>query len=399
MKSIKFAHLADCHLGAWRDPKMRALNLQCFSEAIETILAEKVDFVIIAGDLFNTAIPSIDVLKFATEKLKQLADAGIRVYGIAGSHDYSAAGKSMLEVLEKAKLFQNVMKGTITETTVTLTPIQDASGITITGILGKRGTLESKYYEQLDREPLENIEGQKIFVFHSGLQEITPDMSDTSIAFLPKGFDYYAGGHVHVRSSEVIKEYGRITYPGPIFPNIFSELEELKGGSLVIVEDMQPRYIPLTPKKIYSITIHVESKDPADIEQEIAAHTDVQDSVVLIRISGTTTGTIDFPTVYDTLYQKGAYTILRNTAALNLPETTVEEKEITNIVEVEKEIIAQNIEHSFLKLPDGSDMTSDAQKELIERYMKILATERVDGETVPDFEERVYSEFMRHGSP
>jgi exonuclease SbcD len=397
MTSIKFAHLADCHLGAWRDPKLRALNLQCFSDAIETILSEKVSFVIIAGDLFNTAIPSIDVIKFATEKLKKLADADIKVYGIAGSHDYSAAGKSMLEVLEKADLFENVMKGTITENAVMLKPIIDKTGITITGILGKRGTLESKYYESLDIESLEKISAPKIFVFHSGLQEITPDMSNTSISFLPKGFDYYAGGHVHIRSSEVIAEYGRITYPGPVFPNSFSELEELQGGSFVLVEDMKPKFIDLCPKKIYKIVVHHDGT-PEEIEEEILKHTAVHDALVLIRVSGKTTGTIDFSKIYEALYQRGAYSILRNTANLNLPAVKIQEKEITDIADVEKEVTAENIEHSFLKKADGTELSEDAQKSIVETYMKVLATDKLDGETVADFEERVYAEFMKHGS-
>ena len=39
--------------------------------------AKEVDFVIIAGDLFNTAIPRIDAVKFATEQLKRLQEANI----------------------------------------------------------------------------------------------------------------------------------------------------------------------------------------------------------------------------------------------------------------------------------------------------------------------------------
>jgi DNA repair exonuclease SbcCD nuclease subunit len=104
---LRFAHLADCHVGSWREPKMRELNILAFSSSIDKIIRinseetsdKKIDFVLISGDLFNTAIPSIDALKEVTEKLKLLHDAGITVYGIGGSHDYSAAGKSMLDVL------------------------------------------------------------------------------------------------------------------------------------------------------------------------------------------------------------------------------------------------------------------------------------------------------------
>ena len=101
---MKFAHLADCHIGGWRDPKLRAANTNSFCMAIEKCLTEKVDFVLISGDLFNTAVPSIDSLRMTVEQLKRVKDAKIPVYFIAGSHDFSPSGKTMLDVLEHAGL-------------------------------------------------------------------------------------------------------------------------------------------------------------------------------------------------------------------------------------------------------------------------------------------------------
>jgi len=68
------------------------------------VLKKKVDFILIAGDLFNTSLPGIDKLKLAVQKLKQLKDNNIPVYIIAGSHDFSPSGKTMLDVLENAGL-------------------------------------------------------------------------------------------------------------------------------------------------------------------------------------------------------------------------------------------------------------------------------------------------------
>ncbi|MFT4326761.1 MAG: metallophosphoesterase family protein, partial [Candidatus Woesearchaeota archaeon] len=121
--TLCFAHIADCHVGSWRDPTMRALNMQYFSDVIDAIIAEKVDVLLVAGDLFNTAMPSVDALKLVTEKFKEVHDAGIKILGVSGSHDYSATGKSMLEVLEKAGLFTNVLQGSVDEHgTLSLTP-------------------------------------------------------------------------------------------------------------------------------------------------------------------------------------------------------------------------------------------------------------------------------------
>ena len=110
---MKFAHLADLHLGAYKEPRMRALSDRAFELAINNILQEKVDFVLISGDLFNTSLPSVDNLKDATLKLKLLKDNNIPVYIIAGSHDFSPSGKTMLDVLENAGLAINVARGDI----------------------------------------------------------------------------------------------------------------------------------------------------------------------------------------------------------------------------------------------------------------------------------------------
>ncbi len=107
---MKFAHLADCHLGGWRESKLREANEKYFTAVIDKILQEKVDFCLIAGDLFNTSFPPMDCLKLCVEKLKQLQDAEIPVYIIAGSHDFSPSGKTVISVLESAGLAINVAK-------------------------------------------------------------------------------------------------------------------------------------------------------------------------------------------------------------------------------------------------------------------------------------------------
>ena len=59
---MKFGHLADCHIGAWKDQKLRNANLNSFIKAIKICKEKKVDFILISGDLFN--IVSTILLKF-----------------------------------------------------------------------------------------------------------------------------------------------------------------------------------------------------------------------------------------------------------------------------------------------------------------------------------------------
>src|SRR3989338_6634094 len=143
---MKFAHLADCHIGSWREPKLREVNAKAFIKAMDLCIEKNVDFIIISGDLFNTSLPAIDNLKTAVKKLKEIKNKNIPVYIIAGSHDFSPSGKTMLDVLEEAELFINVARGEEKDGKLRLKfTVDPKTGAKITGLLGKKGTLEKCY--------------------------------------------------------------------------------------------------------------------------------------------------------------------------------------------------------------------------------------------------------------
>ena len=238
---MKFAHLSDCHIGSWRDIRLNEASTKAFIKVMDICKKENVDFILIAGDLFDTSLPSVDRLKDVTLKLKEIKDYGINIYVIPGSHDFSPTGKTMLDVLENAGLFVNVAKGEINDEVIKLKFTADEkTGAKITGIPGLKGTLERKYYEKLYLKNLEDDNGFKIFMLHSLITELKPEKDElgesTPSSFLPKGFNYYAGGHPHRVMQQHLKGYGLIAYPGPLFPNNMAELEKLHNGGFYIVE-------------------------------------------------------------------------------------------------------------------------------------------------------------------
>ncbi len=233
---MKFAHLADCHLGCWRERPLRDLGVRNFVAAIDRCIAEHVGFVIIAGDLFDVALPSIDLLKEVTVSLRRLHDEDIACYIIAGSHDYSPSGKTMLDVLEQAGLVVNVMR--MRDGRLSFVE-DDRTGVYLTGISGRKGGLEIHDYEQLTNAgQLALQDGFKVFVFHTLLTELKPAsmkvVSSQPLSLLPEGFAYYAGGHPHFVYSREHPQ-GVIAYPGPLFPANFKELEELRSGGFYLV--------------------------------------------------------------------------------------------------------------------------------------------------------------------
>ena len=109
--------------------------------------------------------------------------------------------------------------------------VDEKTGAKLTGLFGKKGMLDIELYKRLDKVSLEKEPGFKIFLFHTGITEYKPkeltEMESIDEGLLPRGFDYYAGGHIHY----LFNKDNKLAFPGPTFPNNFKELEELKHGT------------------------------------------------------------------------------------------------------------------------------------------------------------------------
>ena len=398
---VKFSHIADCHIGGWRDPKLKQINTDAFFKAIDISLNEKVDFILIAGDLFNTALPGIDRLKDVVRKFKELKDKNVPVYLIPGSHDYSPSGKTMLDVLEEAGLCINVVKGDVVNKKLRLRfTIDKKTGAKITGLLGRRGMLEKSYYEELDREHLEKESGFKIFMFHTALTELKPKklekMESAPISLLPKGFDYYAGGHVHIVEKKDLPGYKNVVYPGPLFPNTFYELEELEGGGFYIYDDGNINRINLQVKNVFTINVNANHKIPESVTSEIIEqiqNKEFNDTIVLIRVRGTLESgkmsEIDFKKIYDLLNEKSAYFIMRNTAQLSTKEFEEIKVETSSIEEIEDKLIEEHLG----QIESGWD--KEKEKIMSKSLMTILSSDKKEGEKVYEYEARIKDEIER----
>ena len=400
---MKFAHLADLHLGSWREEKMRHLSTKAFITAIDQCISQRVDFILFAGDIFNTYLPSVDTLKIVTQKLKELQMKHIPLYVIAGSHDFSPSGKTMIEVLEKAGLVINVCKGFIEPETqelhLTFT-LDEKTEAKITGIIGRKGQLDKIYYQNLHRENLEKEPGFKIFMFHTTLSEMKPkhleQMEAQPVSFLPKGFDYYAGGHIHHPTKIELPEYGILTYPGALFPNNFAEIEKYHQGGyyLITVEDGAPsvEWLPVEVIKHQTFTADCSEKNSEAVALNILNHfrdQDLTDTIITIRLQGMLeTGKvseINFNEIVQKLYSQGAFFIMKNTAKL----TSREFEEIL-LPQRDPEMIEEEIIREHLQQIKVFDQEKEFH--LAKSLLQTLNTSKKEGETVTDFHDRIESE-------
>ena len=394
---MKFAHMADCHVGSWRDPRLKELSIEAFTKSINICMEKKVDFIIIAGDLFNNALPGIDNLKVVVREFKRLQESDIPVYVIPGSHDYSPSGKTMIDVLDEAGFLTNVFKGKAIDNKLFLEFTADKkTGVKLTGVLGRRGTLEKNYYEALDIENLEMETGEKIFLFHSAIAEMMPKefalIDSMPVSMMPKGFEYYAGGHIHIVKHESFKNHKNVVYPGPLFPASFSELEKLSNGGFYIYDDGKLTREELNLKNTFFIDIDANHKTPEEVYNYVIDKIEKKEfinTIILIRAHGTLkTGKVSdvkFNELSDKMYSKGAFFVMKNTSRLSSEDFEEIRIDHDNIDNVEDVLIKEHLQQLNL---------FDKEKEynLIKDLMKTLSAEKHEGEKVHEYDDRIRKE-------
>ena len=412
----KFAHITDCHLGSWRNPKLRDLNLQAFEKSISISIKEQVDFILITGDFFDVNIPQLAPVKRAVEILKQARDSGIAVYMIYGSHDFNTANISMIDILHSAELFIKPTEfQTNTNSVILKFFIDKKTGAKITGISGRRVGLDREIYEKLDRIHLEREDGFKIFLLHKGIQEILPlDMNfrdSLPISLVPKGFDYYGGGHIHKRVEKKI-DGSVIVYPGPLFGSSFQDLEETakgeKRGFYIISFDkkiLDCRFIEINMVEILYKEIVSSKWNSEKLEDEITKNIsglEVKNKIFLIKVKGKLLGkrsNIDFGKFSLDILNRGALMSFINTNNLSTDETKVIAVHSDNKFDIEREIFHESIKN-FQAEPTLSDrVKKQINSKLIGKtgesisisLLEILRNEKLDNENTNTYDDRIFA--------
>jgi len=396
---MKFAHLADIHIGGWREEKLNLLGIEAFEQAINTSIQENVAFVIISGDLFNTALPNIDLIKQTSLILRKLKENDIECYVIPGSHDFSPSGKTMIDVFENSGLVINVMRANKEDEKLNLNFTTDKTGAKLTGLYGKAGGLEKLDYQILEKQELERETGFKIFLFHHIIEEFKPKefemVQGISINQFPKNFNYYAGGHPHIVFEAEVEQYGRITYPGPTFPNNFTELEKLRRGGFYIINVQENKikelkYVPIKLKEVETIKIDVNdmtSIQAQDFILDKISKREVEDKIVTLRIKGTISkgkiSDINFNEIMKKL--ENSYVALKNTNKLQTKEVEEINIDFENTEEVETKVIEGFLENNETNLTD---------KDIL-NLINGLSEEKAEGEKNIDFEKRLEKNMIK----
>lgn len=416
----KFAHISDCHIGAWREPHLRGLNDLAFSKAIDLSIKEGVDFVVISGDIFDIGIPEMSSVRSAAKKLRELSNHGIQSYVVYGSHDYSPTTVSMVEVLTAAGLFTNV--GEFEETREPVSKkkvialksvVDEKTGVMLAGLPARRAGLEKSFYEELERKPVSHKNQYSVFVFHASISELQslniPVEQNISMQELPRGFDYYAGGHLH-RRLEGKLDGSPVVYPGPLFGTSVTDLEisaKGEGRGLAIVEfdenkTTKVRFIDLPTPKILSKAFSASEKSAEEVAGEISEFVsketlNVEGAIVLLRVKGVLSSgkpsNIDWFRYRAALLKRGALVVNINRMGV----LTKESKRLgllgtTNKEEIESKLLQEHISNFKPQMKELAFLSSTEGVGKASKLLRALKTEKKEEESRPTFEKRVFKE-------
>lgn len=320
---IKLLHLADLHIGVENygrvDPASglhtRLIDyLARLDEAIDFGLAEEVDIVLIAGDIYKNRTPNPTHQREFAKRIRRIQRAGVPIFVLVGNHDVSpAAGRA-----HSIEIF-----GTLDVVGVTIAErpglhvIETRSGplqiialpwVTRHNLLTKEDLRLASFLEveTMLMQRIENFLRYTAETLDPGLPAVltvhgTIDGATVgaerqimlgkdiilpkSVVALP-GVDYVAMGHIHKHQS--LGEHPPVVYPGSIERIDFGEEREDKGCVLVELErgHVRWRFQRLAARPFVTIEVDVcGSVEPlARVITAIDRH-DLREAVVRVKIT------------------------------------------------------------------------------------------------------------------
>jgi DNA repair exonuclease SbcCD nuclease subunit len=231
---MKFIHTADIHLdsplsglAAYKDApaeRLRNVTREAFTRLVDVAIEESVDFMVIAGDLYDGSWKDYNTGHFFCREMGRLRQVNIPVYLLFGNHDADS------EMTKKLALPDNVHRF-------------DSRKASTYRIEALKVALHGRSYK--DAATLENLAATypapeagwlNIGVLHTALQGYTahaPYAPCTLAELNAKGYDYWALGHVHEYA--LLQQDPWVVFPGNLQGRHIKETGP-RGAVLVVAD-------------------------------------------------------------------------------------------------------------------------------------------------------------------
>ncbi|SEM71952.1 DNA repair exonuclease [Paenibacillus sp. OV219] len=280
--TFRFMHAADLHVdspfrGLTDAPAhvREALQMSTFQAVrnlVDTALSEAVDFVVIAGDLYDSADRSLRAQLYLQREWQRLHANGVQLFVIHGNHDPLSGQRAKLEWPESVYFFgtEKVEKAAAYTKSGELAAY--VHGISY-GTRSVTDNLAAKYYA-------DNGSGvYQIAMLHGnvdGQQGHDPYAPCSLSELAGSAFHYWALGHIHQR--EVLHTFPHVVYSGNT-QGRHSKETGAKGAYIVDVSasfDTELKFVPLDTVRWENAVIEIDGIESEQallgvLEQAIAS--------------------------------------------------------------------------------------------------------------------------------
>lgn len=372
---MKIIHLADLHIGK-RVNEFSMIDDQKYilNQILEIIDKEKPDAVIIAGDVYDKQVPSIEAVELLDSFISDISKRKTTTFIISGNHDSAerlafgsslmAMGKIYISPVYNGKISKYTLKNDFVSANFYLLPFVKPSHV-------KRFFPDKKIESYTDaiKVVIDNLKLDtseiNILIAHQFVtgasrtesEEISVGGLDNVDASVFEDFDYVALGHIH-RPQKIGTE--RIRYCGTPLKYSFSEVNDTKSVSIIEInskEDFNLRMIPLIPKRdmrkirgtyeeLTTKTSYENTNTDDYIHITLTDEFNVADAIQKLRVIYKNIMKLE----YDNMRT-------RESRKINLDDMVIENK---NPLEIFSE---------FYKLQNNKEM-NDEQKEIIKKIME-----------------------------
>ena len=269
---MRLLHTSDWHLGrSLHRADLRAAQSAFLDHLVDVARAEKVDAVLVAGDVYDRAVPPVDAVELCEDALLRLHDTGARIVLISGNHDSARRLGFGSGLLEKAGVHLRTRPGALARPVV----LEDAHGpVAVYGVpylepdavraelppgqdeitrghAGVLGHAVACIRADADARGI----ARRVVMAHGWVSggaasESERDISVGGVGQVPAelfaGFGYVALGHLH--GQQTVAPHMR--YSGSPLPYSFSEASHRKGSWLVDLDDAGTARVEQVPAPV-----------------------------------------------------------------------------------------------------------------------------------------------------
>jgi exonuclease SbcD len=247
VRAMLMLHTSDWHLGrSLHRADLREAQAAFLDHLVATVRTERVDVVLVAGDIYDRAVPPVDAVELFEDALERLHATGAAIVLISGNHDSARRLGFGSRLLDEAGVYLRTRSSAVAEPVMLrdhdgpvavygvpyLEP--DAVGTEPRGHAGVLGHAVRRIRADADaRGVARRVAMAHGWVTGGAASDSERDITVGGVGQVPAelfdGFSYVALGHLHGQQTIA----GHLRYSGSPLPYSFSEAAHRKGSWLV----------------------------------------------------------------------------------------------------------------------------------------------------------------------